>query len=166
MTEYILSHLQDVPTEESSNAVPTRITAVASSTSTPGIHTLPTECLAQVCAFLSITDVSSLRLCCSTLALGFPLDQQFWRNQFLSGHLLGLRDLDQQLLRGKADELRGKDWKGLVRTLARYENFQGSEGGKERSERGELHDAPIGLKNRSRLWKIIRDICRGAALPV
>ena len=160
MTEYILSHLQAVPTEESSRASLTKITAAASSTSTPGIQTLPTECLARVSTFLSIVDVSSLRLCCSTLALGIPLDQQFWRNQLQSGHLLGLRDLDQQLLREKADELRGKDWKGLVRTLARYENFQGSEEGKERSEWGELHNAPIGLKNRLRIWKIIRDICR------
>jgi hypothetical protein len=158
MTEYILSHLQDVSTEESSRNPLPRITAAAPPTSTSGLQTLLPECLAQVCTFLSIADVASLRLCCRALVLRLPLDQHFWQNRLLSGQLFGLPDMDQTLLRQKLDGLGGKDWKGLVRALARYENFQGGEEGKERSEWGELHDAPIGLKNHMRIWKIIRDI--------
>ena len=159
MTAHILSQLHDIPTEESSTPSLTRSIMATSSTSRTALQSLPPECLAQVCALLPIADLASLRLCCKALAIGLPLDQHFWREQLLCGHLFGLRDLDQALVHERLDELRDRDWKRLVGTLARYQNFQGAEGGKEMDEWGELYDAPIGLKNRRRIWKIIREIC-------
>ncbi len=87
------------------------------------------------------------------------MDQDFYRKRLLSGQLLALHDLDLALVRGQWDEIKDKDWRHLVRTLARYENFQAGEDGS--GALGELHDAPIGLKNRMRIVKIVQGIFSG-----
>ncbi len=87
------------------------------------------------------------------------LDQEVYRKQLLSGHLFALQDLDLGLVKERWDEIKDKDWRRLVRRLARYENFYAGEGGS--GILGELHDAPIGLKNRMRVVKIIQGILTG-----
>ena len=87
------------------------------------------------------------------------MGQDFYRKQLLSGHLFAMQDLDLGLVRERWDEIKDKDWRRLVRTLARYENFYAGQQGSDFL--GELHDAPIGLKNRMRIIKIIQGIFMG-----
>ena len=161
MTAYILSHLHALPeeVEEPSSppltANPTITAPFTSSETSEALLTLAPELITRISSFLLVSDIFSLRLSCKYLALSLPLDQQFWREQLIRGALFGLWDFDRDLV---GPELNGKDWKRLVRTLARYRNFEGPEGGKEeRSELGEMSDAPLGLKNRRRIWKIVHE---------
>ena len=70
-----------------------------------------------------------------------------------------MQDLNLGLVRERWDEIKDQDWRRLVRTLARYENFYDGEDGTDFV--GELHDAPIGLKNRMRIIKIVQGIFTG-----
>ena len=85
--------------------------------------------------------------------------QDFYRKQLLSGHLFALQDLDLGLIEERWAEIKDKDWRGLVRTLTRYESFYAGGGGS--GTPGKLHDAPIGLKNRMRIVKIMQGIFAG-----
>lgn len=162
MTEYILSKLRPVSPEEdqqletSSNA--SNITSLCSS-KVSGMERLPVKCCKKICAYLPPPSLSSLRLSCRTLTSRIPLDQEFYRKQLLSGHLFALQDLDLGLVRERWNEIKDKDWRRLVRTLARYENFYAGEEGS--GIVGELYDAPIGLKSRMRIIKIIQGIFMG-----
>ena len=88
-----------------------------------------------------------------------PQDQKFYRRHLLSGHLFAMQDLDERVIEEQWDEIKDKDWRRLVQTLTRYENFNAGEEGS--GTVGELHDAPIGLKNRMRLVKILEGIFSG-----
>ena len=87
------------------------------------------------------------------------MDQDFYRRQLLAGRLFALHDLDLALIRARWDQIKDKDWRHLVRTLARYETFYAGENGS--GDLGELNDAPIGLKNRMRTIKIVQGIFTG-----
>ena len=179
MTSYILSQLRTLPSagdraQHSTSGTTTTpspthnpsSSTIASTRSVPTLQLLVPEVLAQISSFLHIQDIFSLRLSCKVLPFCLPLDQLFWRQQLTSGTLFGLRDFDRSLLRNGHHELNGMDWKRLVRTLARYESFEGGESGKSRGEWGEMHDAPLGLKNRRRIWKVITGVEMTSALQL
>ena len=90
---------------------------------------------------------------------GDSADQDFYRKQILSGHLFALQDLDLVQIKARWDEIKDKNWRQLVSSLARYENFSAGEEGS--GAPGELHDAPIGLKNRMRIIKIVQGVFTG-----
>ena len=103
--------------------------AYPQSSRAPTIQTLPVECLERIWTYLPHASVLYLRLSCRTIASRIPLNQDYYRKQLLSGRLFALHDLDLGLVRERWDEIKNKDWRRLVRTLARYENFYAGEDG-------------------------------------
>ena len=162
MTEYILSKLRPVESEEDKwlegRFNPDSDTSPCTARDAY-IERLPVECIERICTYLPLASTYALRLSCATLASRVSLNQDFYRKQLLSGHLFALQDLDLGLIRERWDEIKDKDWRRLVRTLARYENFDVGEDGS--GVMGELCDAPIGLKNRMRVVKIIQGVFTG-----
>ena len=161
MTAYILSKLEDIPAGEAeavSSLKKSESTAPASST-TSILEALPLECVEQICNELPLSSVFSLRLSCKGFGSSVALSQGFWRKRLLSGRLFAMQDLDLAMVNERWNEIKDKDWRRLVRTLTRYENFYAGEGGS--GTLGELHDAPIGLKNRMRIIKIMEGIFSG-----
>ena len=165
VTEYILTTLQSVSPEEEGECLVNSLdtgsgaTAPSSGDTGPSIQDLPIEIIRQVCADLPLCAILSLRLSCRDFRQRIAMDQAFYRSQLLSGHFFAL-DLNLGLVRGRWSEIKDKDWRRLVKDLARYENFYAGEGGGS-SEPGKLRDAPIGLKNRMRILKIVQDIFTG-----
>lgn len=151
-----------------------------------GIETLPNEILSIIISHLQTASVLRLRRCSQTLAHHIVVNQTFWRDQLVYGHLVDfLWDLDAKQCRLKDASLQGSqisqwDWKGLAQMLLSAEIVEDAVGSslqedgiheeeedflltpfdKASLEMGELKwaDAPIGLKNRCRLIKIVRDI--------
>ncbi len=145
------------------------------------LEQLPTEILSQIVSNLQTTPALRLYRCSKTLTSHISLNQAFWRDQLATGDLVEyLWDLDPNecSLKDSNDSDRAGtcwDWKSLARTLVSAQIFEGTladlEGGPV-----ELHsrnpslsltlpdvtmpDAPLGLKNRCRIVRIIRDIER------
>lgn len=121
------------------------------------IQSLPPELLAQVMSSLHLTSVLRLRSCCRVLAVRIPLHQRFWYDQLVNGCLVGyLWDLDRGQCRLKAGSLIhhgqaivGWDWARFVKKLWSYETFE---------KHGEMAQAPAGLRNRRRIWRIIHEL--------
>ena len=167
MTEYILSTLQAVPPPEEEGRLHATTTSDANDTSStidnssigPDLERLPMEIIQRICAYLPLPSTLALRLANRNLRQRIAIDQAFYRRQLLSGHLFALTDLDLGLIQQRWEELKDKDWRQLVRDLTRYENYYAGERGS--GAPGKLHDAPIGLKNRMRIIKIVRGIFSG-----
>ena len=123
-----------------------------------GLESVPPEILSEIEMKLSMQDAFSLRLTSKELATRVSLTQDFWRRRLTAGELFGLGNLDGDALKSIG---KGRDWKGLLRILARYENFMGEETGKPMEQWGDLHDAPLCLKNHMRIWKVISELLRG-----
>ena len=159
MTEYILSKLQFVSPryQQGIGSASTNNNSPSSSSTVSFIDRLPAECFRQICAYLPLVSIFSFRLSCRNLASRMPLDQNFYGRALLSGRFFALQDLDLALVEKRWDEIRDKDWLRLVKTLARYENYEAGESG----GKGELHDAPLGLKNRMRLVKVLNGVFTG-----
>lgn len=123
------------------------------------IRSLPPELLALVMTSLPLTSVLRLRSCCRVLAIRIPLHQRFWYSQLLAGCLVGyLWDLDLAQCRHKAGSLIhqgqpivGWDWARFVKKLMPYETFE---------KDGDMAQAPAGLRNRRRIWRIIHELLR------
>lgn len=121
------------------------------------IQSLPPELLACVMKSLHLTSILRLRSCCRTLAVRIPLHQGFWYDQLFAGCLVGyLWDLDIAQCRLKAGSLVHKgqpivgwDWAGIVKKLWVYKSFEND---------GEMADAPAGLRNRRRIWRIVHEL--------
>lgn len=121
------------------------------------IQSLPPELLALVMSSLNLASVLRLRSCCRVLAVRIPLDQRFWFNQLVAGCLVGyLWDLDLAQCRRKAGSLIhegqpivGWDWARFVKKLWSYEMFE---------KNGEMAQAPAGLRNRRRIWRIVHEL--------
>ena len=168
MTEYILSKLLAVPPETeaegrlhttTSDANDTSDSAIDHSCVGPDLQRLPVEIIQRICVYLPLTTTLALRLSCRDLRQRIATDQHFYRRQLLSGHLFALTDLDLGLIQQRWEEIKDKDWRQLVRDLTRYENYYAGERGS--GAPGKLHDAPIGLKNRMRIVKIVVGIFSG-----
>ena len=116
---------------------------------------LPTEIIQEVTSYLDAASVFALRQTCAQFADCISLDQKFWYSQLMRGDLLGfffvfeVTDAIKEVYRKtlKFPELPPMwDWKKLVRKLAKYSSFQ---------DGGDLCDAPIGFRNRRRIWRIL-----------
>ncbi|KAK3045906.1 hypothetical protein LTR09_012560 [Extremus antarcticus] len=157
-THYIVSHLHRASPEDRQSEVAKG--ASASDRRSPrsltegmsGLQSLPPEILSQIESNLPIQGACSLRLTSRRLAARIQLTQAFWQRRLIAGELFGLTMLDRDAL-GCVEK--GRDWRRLVKTLATYESFFGEETGRPKELWGEMHDAPIGLKNHMRIWKII-----------
>lgn len=147
-----------------------------------GLESLPQELLSIIISYLSTPDIFRLRRCSKTLALYLPLDQQLWREGLITGNVIGwLWDLDKDECRG-VDHLqyttripaRGWDWRRLVLTLAedpfptekmdlsgklpKAEDWKKWFSDKTIAVSNDSEDLPTGLRNRRRIWKIIKGI--------
>ena len=163
MTEYILSKLQAVSPEvegkHHATTLDTSGIAIHHSCIGPSLENLPAEVVHHICTYLPFRSALSLRLTCRNLVPHITMNQAVYRKQLLAGHLFAFTDLDLGLVEQRWDEIKDKDWRRLVRMLTRYENFYAGEHGSGAS--GKLHDAPIGLKNRMRIIKIVQGIFTG-----
>lgn len=128
----------------------------------PSIQDLPPEILSAVEFHLGLHEAYALRLASKELATRLPLTQNFCQRRLIAGELFGLTMLDGDALRLVE---KGQDWKRLVKVLAKYESFAGEETGEPKQQWGEMYDAPIGLKNHMRIWKIITEILKGIDEP-
>ena len=185
LTSYILSRLEPVDTAHDERSTYRSKIGITFSHNISGLSSLEkllTEIISQIVSNLQTISALRLHRCSKTLAGHIPLNQSFWREQLVTGDLVEyLWDLEPKECHLKdsrdADRIdRSWDWKSLAKMLVSAQVLEETlaqliEGGP-----AELHshhtslspadsditmpDAPIGLKNRCRLIRIIRDIER------
>ena len=141
---------------------------------TPTLESLPNEIIKQIVSFLPVTTTLTMKYCSKCLAAKVSLDQMFWRNGLIAGDLVPwLWDLDVNECHVK-DRSGSWDWKQLAQTLRQAKIFEsalkesvagGNADGPQRKIIENVHDtdvrmsdAPLGLKNRCRLVRLIKDI--------
>ena len=134
----------------------------------------PNEIIKYIVSLLPVTSTLTLRCCSKSLASKVSLDQMFWRNGLIAGGLVPwLWDLDVKECHAK-DRSGSWDWKQLAQTLRRAKIFEsalkesvagGEANGPERMIIDNVHDtdvsmrdAPLGLQNRCRLARLVKDI--------
>ena len=138
------------------------------------LELLPNEIVKQIVSFLPVTATLTVRCCSKSLASKVSIDQMFWRDGLIAGDLVSwLWDLEVKECHAK--DRSGKwDWKQLAQTLRQAKVFEsalkesvaGHEvNGPERNIINNVHDtdvsmrdAPLGLKNRCRLARLVKDI--------
>jgi len=137
------------------------------------LQSLPIEIIASILPFLPTPATLRLRRCSKTLASKISINQTFWRNQLLFGDLIDyLWDLDPQMCH-KKDKQGSWDWKTLAQILLQPKILQSALAlslhetendeittifEKMSLEETEFKDAPIGLQNRCRIVRIVKDI--------
>ena len=146
--------------------------------SLPPTHTsttfeaLPTEIMNNIVSFLPAIPALRLRRCSSTLYTKISLDQKFWFDHLISGDLVEyLWDLNAETLYEKLKQ-GSWDWKQLAQLFFHAEIIESALAKSLRGEedcwttafeKASMHktkfrDAPIGLQNRCRIMKVVRDI--------
>lgn len=76
-----------------------------------------------------------------------------WRQRLTSGVMLPfLWDIDKSVIESAATERPDADWERLVRQLAQLNAFQ---------DDGEFGEAPTGLRNRRRIWRVLESMYAG-----
>ncbi|RDL42544.1 uncharacterized protein BP5553_02523 [Venustampulla echinocandica] len=126
-----------------------------------GLEALPKEILDEIACHLTVSSVFALRSSSKTLAACLYPDQRFFFQRLLGGTLIPhIWELESQECVDKNGEdvsLKGTlqlgdearwDWKALAKLLANKDAIM-------IAEEGKLLDAPIGFRNRCRIWKII-----------
>lgn len=189
LTAFILSLLR--PTSEVRQTTPTATKVeLSSSTQTASesesLDTLAPELLQLIASHLPITTILPLRRTCHYINTAIPTDQSFWRSQLLNlAFLPWLWDLDVAALsHHAAPPGQAWDWERICCQLKkpvfdRVEAAKAFRKGPKRmygermeepkgltlAERRELsegmRDAPAGLWNRRRIWKICQDVMDG-----
>lgn len=172
LTSYVLSHLQPLISGEPSDTTKPRVVGLPPTRTATAFEALPTEIMNAIVSFLPAIPALRLRRCSSTLYAKISLDQKFWLDHLVSGDLVDyLWDLNTQKLHKKHKE-GCWDWKQLAQLFSYAEII---ESGLAKSLRGEedcwttafekasmhktkFRDAPIGLQNRCRIMKVVRDI--------
>ena len=141
---------------------------------TSNLESLPNEIIKQIVSFLPVTATLNLRCCSKSIASKVSLDQMFWRDELIVGDLVPwLWDLDVKECHAK-DRSGSWDWKQLAQTLRQAKIFEsalkesvaGGEANRhERTIIDNVHDtdvcmrdAPLGLQNRCRLARLVKDI--------
>ena len=141
---------------------------------TQTLESLPNEIIRQIVSFLPVTATLTMRRCSKSLALKVSLDQTFWRNGLITGDLVPwLWDLDVNECHVK-DRSGSWDWKQLAQTLRQAKIFEsalkesvagGDVDGPQRTIIENVHDtdvrmsdAPLGMRNRCRLVRLVKDI--------
>ncbi|KAH9207212.1 hypothetical protein DL95DRAFT_483582, partial [Leptodontidium sp. 2 PMI_412] len=145
----------------------------------PFLEELPTEVLDHITFFLQTSSIIRLCRCSKTLAARLPTGQKFWREQILSGRLVGyLWDLDydqfRQFAREEDESMTNQawDWKRLAKSLRKDHfgeaNLDLSTGYTAKwqaclenmnlKHKEDFIPGSIGLINRRRIWKIVQDV--------
>jgi len=114
------------------------------------LERLPTEIMDAISAALSMPSIVSLRMCSRTLAARLYPDQQFFFQRLLHGNLVPfIWDLDKKECFTKIRPSQASA--GLIcgnwRALAKQ----------SRKGQGDFSTAPIGFRNRCRIWRIIEE---------
>lgn len=147
-----------------------------SSSSLAALETLSTEIIDLIALHAGASASLRLRRCSKTVYSKISLTQSFWRDHLVSGSLIDyLWELDRAACIQK-DAQGHWDWKALVQKLRKpyilenalassLESQEIDDNEKTTFEQrvrqgGEFSDAPMGLQNRCRLVRIIRDIER------
>jgi hypothetical protein len=140
LANYILNHLSQKPDDTAPQAL---LPAVGPSP----VESCPAEILDQITSYLPITSVLTLSRTSKALHKHLPTQKQY-RDAFITGEAVGyLWDLDESTCRAKA-AANSWDWAQLARDLTRRDCFDQGKG---------FDDAPKGLRNRQRIWKILLD---------
>ncbi len=174
ITSYILSLLdQDIRDDRSSDVLAPLPDQASLPLST--FEKLPSEILSQINSFLQAPSALRLRRCSKTLTSRIVIDQTFWRDKVISGNLIDyLWDLDSKQCR-QYDLYYSHgnrplcNWKKLAQRLMRIETVESvlflaglAVNNIYILRHNDLDkfmsNAPLGLKNRCRIIKIIRDI--------
>jgi hypothetical protein len=107
--------------------------------------------LHQISYYLPISSIFALRLTSKTLA-----DQQFWLQRLLCGDLVPhLWDLESERFSAKPSLAKERaqysegDWKAVAKLLNKRDAIMMGE--------GVMDDAPIGLRSRCRIWRIVEE---------
>ncbi|KAI9820568.1 MAG: hypothetical protein M1826_000871 [Phylliscum demangeonii] len=154
LTTFILAHLQPVTAEEEEEDV---VAANSNKSSPPPpslLEGLPTELLDRTEFFLPFADTLALSRTSTRLHRRL-LTQTWWRKALIAGDAVGyLWDLDPGLCRSKDTDPDATDkpwdWRALARQFATRNCFDDTHNG--------FNDAPRGLRNRQRIWKILVDV--------
>ena len=175
MTAYVLSKLSPVQTgllSESSQQV-TKSSDISLPSFT-AFENLSSEIIQLITLCAGATSTLRLRRCSKTLYSKLALPQSFWRDHLASGSLVDyIWDLDRAACIQK-DKQGHWDWRTLAQKLRKpnimenalaksLESVEIDDDEKTAFEQmvrqgGEFSDAPLGLQNRCRLVKIVRDI--------
>ena len=173
LTKYILDQLH--PTLEDNDPSPAWQPSPerASSPTLHALELLPNEIIFRISSFLPFSAVLNLHRSSKTLALKLPIDQSLCRDRLISGDLIDyLWDLDTAEC-FKKDKEGSWDWKALVQKLKQAKILKTALGVSltrtmmgldmtvfEQSclEETDFEDAPIGLQNRCRIARIVKDI--------
>ncbi|KAI9820470.1 MAG: hypothetical protein M1826_000907 [Phylliscum demangeonii] len=161
LTAFILAHLQPVTEKENDDDNDNDNDAAGASNrpspspaSPPSaLERLPVELLDHTTSYLAFADTLALARTSDRLHRRL-LTQRWWRNALIAGDAVGyLWDLDPAQCRAKDAMAAGQpwDWRALARQLAARDCFD--DGG-----RAGFKDAPAGLRNRQRIWKILVDV--------
>ncbi|KAL6713503.1 hypothetical protein ACLMJK_008968 [Lecanora helva] len=173
LTKYILNQLR--PTSE--NHQPSSALAFspppAFDNGLQPLELLPNEMISKISTLLPSSAVLNLHRSSKTLASKIPIGQDFCRDGLISGDLIDfLWDLDPSQCDQK-DKEGSWDWKELARRLNQNTILKSALGTSlanssdhdittafEQSSLGEtgLKDAPNGLQNRCRIFRIVKDI--------
>ena len=187
LTAFVLSLCRPIP-EPLRNAASTTAKVVTSSplptASAPkSLFTLAPELLKLIASHLPTTSVLAFRRTCQCINVAIPTDQSFWRSQLLSlSFLPWLWDLDIATIRSHTVPSEQMwDWERVCRQLKKpifnrteaaktfrkgprrmFGELMGGPKGLTLAERRELNEgmknAPTGLWNRRRIWKICEDV--------
>lgn len=158
------------------SAQPITTSSDPSSSSLATLETLSTEIIHLIALHAGASASLRLRRCSKTVCSKISLTQSFWRDHLVSGSLIDyLWELDRAACIQK-DAQGHWDWKALAQKLRKPYIFENALARSlesqeidddekttfEKSVRqgGEFSDAPMGLQNRCRLVRIIRDIER------
>ena len=174
LTSYVLSHLQPLINGEPSDTSKPRVLSLPPTHTVTTFEALPIEIMNNIISFLPAIPALRLRRCSSTLYAKISLDQNFWLNHLVSGDLLFyLWDLNAKKLYKKHKQ-GNWDWKKLAQAFSHAEIIESALAKSLRGEedcwttafeKASMHktkfrDAPIGLQNRCRIMKVVRDIER------
>ena len=174
LTSYVLSHLQPIINGEPSDTSKPRVVSLPPTHTATTFEALPTEIMNNIISFLPAIPALRLRRCSSTLYAKISLDQNFWLGHLISGDLVDyLWDLNAETLYEKHKQS-SWDWKQLAQVFSHAEIIESALAKSLRGEedcwttvfeKASMHktkfrDAPIGLQNRCRIMKVVRDIER------
>ncbi|KAL8788412.1 MAG: hypothetical protein Q9195_007291 [Heterodermia aff. obscurata] len=177
LTVYILSKLSPIqPVLPLEPPQPVITFTDRSLSSLTALETLSTESLQLITLHAGASAALRLRRCSKTIYFKLSLTQSFWRDHLVSGSLIEyLWDLDRVLCIQK-DGQGHWDWKTLAQKLRKpsilenalaksLDSMEIDDDEKTAFEQkvrqgGEFSDAPMGLRNRCRLVKIVGDIER------
>lgn len=174
LTSYVLIHLQPLISGEPSDTTKPRVVSLPRTHTAKTFEALPSEIINYIVSLLPATPALRLRRCSRTFYAKISLDQKFWLDHLVSGDLVDyLWDLDAEQVHQK-HKMGSWNWKQLAQVFLHAEL---SESALAQSLRGEVdewttaferasmhktnfRDAPMGLQNRCRIMKVVKDIER------